>query len=141
MMKKIIFIFFFNFLISDVSEGIVLLPDFQQDVIVLININNEIINSWEVPGLIKAYLNPDSTIYTISRNNDNNFSMQLLNWGGESLWSYLLLKDICRLHHELKITPSGTLLCLCRETILAEDNLFFDGDLNIDKDTYTVTLK
>ena len=42
-------------------------------------------------------------------------------------------EDICRLHHEQKILPNGNILCLCRETISNEENIFFDNDLDIDK--------
>ena len=41
--------------------------------------------------------------------------------------------DICRLHHEQEILPNGNILCLCRETILNEENIFFDNNLDIDK--------
>ena len=55
--------------------------------------------------------------------NNENFFIQLIDWDGNQLWSYLLEEDICRLHHEQKILPNGNILCLCRETISNEENI------------------
>ena len=83
--------------------------------------------------MLKSYLNPDSSLYSFSRTNNQNFLIQLIDWDGDQLWSYLLEEQICRLHHEQEILPNGNILCLCRETISNEENIFFDNDLEIDK--------
>ena len=59
-------IFSFNLLISQISDGIVLLPDYEYDIAVLVDIDNEIINQWEIPNLLKAYLTPDSLLYSFT---------------------------------------------------------------------------
>jgi len=78
-------------------------------------------------------LNPDSSLYSFSRVNNNDFLIQLIDWDGNNLWTYLLENDVCRLHHEQEILPNGNILCLCRETITSQQNIFFEGDLDIDK--------
>jgi len=135
MKVKIILIITFsiNLLFSEISEGIVLLSDYDYEKAVLINIDNEIIQEWEIPRLLKSYLNQDSSLYSFSRVNNESFFIQLIDWDGNQLWSYLLEEDICRLHHEQEILPNGNILCLCRETISNEENIFFDNDLEIDK--------
>ena len=129
----LIMIFSFNLLISQISDGIVLLPDYQYDIAVLVDIDNEIINQWEIPELLKAYLTSDSLLYSFSRLDNNDFLIQLIDWDGNNLWTYLLENDVCRLHHEQEILPNGNILCLCRETITSQQNIFFEGDLDIDK--------
>ena len=129
----LIMIFSFNLLISQISDGIVLLPDYEYDIAVLVDIDNEIINQWEIPGLLKAYLTSDSLLYSFSRLDNNDFLIQLIGWDGNNLWTYLLENDFCRLHHEQEILPNGNILCLCRETITSQQNIFFEGDLDIDK--------
>ena len=129
----VIIIFSFNIVVSEISEGIVLLSDFQYDTAVLVDIDHEIINQWAIPNLVKSYLNPDSSLYSFSRVNNNDFLIQLIDWDGNNLWTYLLENDICRLHHEQEILPNGNILCLCRETITSQQNIFFEGDLDIDK--------
>ena len=129
----VIIIFSFNIVVSEISEGIVLLSDFQYDTAVLVDIDHEIINQWAIPNLLKSYLNPDSSLYSFSRVNNNDFLIQLIDWDGNNLWTYLLENDICRLHHEQEILPNGNILCLCRETITSQQNIFFEGDLDIDK--------
>ena len=71
MKVKIILIITFsiNLLFSEISEGIVLLSDYEYDKAVLINIDDEIIHQWDIPGLLKSYLNPDSSLYSFSRVN------------------------------------------------------------------------
>ena len=69
--------FSINLLFSEISEGIVLLSDYQYDKAVLINIDDEIINQWDIPGLLKSYLNPDSSLYSFSRVNNEEFFIQL----------------------------------------------------------------
>ena len=130
---KVILLLIFNIGISEISEGIVLLSDYQYDAAVLVGVDNEIMHQWEIPNLVKSYLNPDSTLYSFSRINNNDFLIQLIDWEGNDLWSYLLESDVCRLHHEQEILPNGNILCLCRETIASEQNIFFEGDLDVDK--------
>ena len=122
-----------NLLFSEISEGIVLLSDYKYDKAVLINIDDEIIHQWDIPSLLKSYLNPDSSLYSFSRVNNDEFFIQLIDWDGNQLWSYILEIEICRLHHELEILPNGNILCLCRETISHDENIFFHNDLDIDK--------
>ena len=114
-----------NLLFSEISEGIVLLSDYEYDKAVLINIDDEIIHQWDIPGLIKSYLNPDSSLYSFSRvNNEDYFLIQLIDWDGNQLWSYILEIEICRLHHELEILPNGNILCIFCETNLNQKNIF-----------------
>ena len=129
----LIIIFSYNIVVSEVSEGTVLLSDYEFDIAVLVDIDNEIINQWEISDLLKSYLNPDSSLYSFSRVDYNDFLIQLIDWDGNNLWTYLLENDVCRLHHELEILSNGNILCLCRETIPSQQNIFFDGDLEIDK--------
>ena len=129
----LIIIFSFNIVVSEISEGIVLLSDYEYDTAVLVDIDSEIINQWEIPNLIKSYLNSDSSLYSFSRVNNNDFLIKLIDWDGNNLWTYLLENDVCRLHHEQEILPNGNILCLCRETITSQQNIFFEGDLDIDK--------
>ena len=133
MIVILIIIFSFNIVVSEISEGIVLLSDYEYDTAVLVDIDSEIINQWEIPNLIKSYLNSDSSLYSFSRVNNNDFLIQLIDWDGNNLWTYLLENDVCRLHHEQEILPNGNILCLCRETITSQQNIFFEGDLDIDK--------
>ena len=72
MKVKIILIITFsiNLLFSEISEGKVLLSDYEYDKAVLINIDNEIIHQWEIPSLLKSYLNPDSSLYSFSKVNN-----------------------------------------------------------------------
>jgi len=135
MKVKIILLITFsiNLLFSEISEGIVLLSDYEYDKAVLINIDDEIIHQWDIPNLLKSYLNADSSLYSFSRVNNEEFFIQLIDWDGNQLWSYILEKEICRLHHEQEILPNGNILCLCRETISHDENIFFHNDLDIDK--------
>ena len=132
--KYYILLFSLNFLISEINEGIVLLSDYEYDTAVLVDIDNEIINQWEIPNLIKSYLNPDSSLYSFSRYNNDNL-IQLIDWDGNILWTYFLENEICRLHHEQEILPNGNILCLCRETIPSQQNVFFEGGRKCRKDT------
>jgi len=133
MKNLFIILFSLNLLISQASNGVVLLSDYEYDIAVLVDIDNEIVNQWEIPNLIKSYLNPDSTLYSFSRVDNNDFLIQLIDWDGNHLWTYLLENDVCSLHHEQEILPNGNILCLCRETIPDGLNVFFDNDLEIDK--------
>ena len=67
-----------NLLFSEISEGIVLLSDYQYDKAVLINIDDEIIHQWDIPGLLKSYLNPDSSLYSFSRVDNETFLIMAL---------------------------------------------------------------
>ena len=129
----LIIIFSFNIVVSEISEGIVLLSDYEYDTAVLVDVDSEIINQWQISSLIKSYLNSDSSLYSFSRVNNNDFLIKLIDWDGNNLWTYLLENDVCRLHHEQEILPNGNILCLCRETITSQQNIFFEGDLDIDK--------
>ena len=128
----LIMIFSINLLLSQMSDGIVLLPDYEYDTAVLVDIDNEIIHQWEIPNLLKAYLTPDSLLYSFSRFGNNNL-IEIIDWEGNNLWNYWVGDNVCRLHHEQKILSNGNILCLCRETIPSEQNIFFEGDLDIDK--------
>ena len=79
MKVKIILIITFsiNLLFSEISEGIVLLSDYEYDKAVLINIDDEIIHQWDIPNLLKSYLNADSSLYSFSRVNNEEFFIQL----------------------------------------------------------------
>ena len=78
MIVILIIIFSFNIVVSEISEGIVLLSDYEYDTAVLVDIDSEIINQWEIPNLIKSYLNSDSSLYSFSRINNNEFLIQLM---------------------------------------------------------------
>ena len=52
MIVILIIIFSFNIVVSEISEGIVLLSDYEYDTAVLVDIDSEIINQWEIPIFI-----------------------------------------------------------------------------------------
>jgi len=59
--------------------------------------------------------------------------MQKFNWEGSNLWTFVLDSDICRMHHEQLVLSNGNILALCRETITAEENIYMNIELDIDK--------
>ena len=72
--KYFIIIFLLNTLLnSEVNDGLVLISDFSAESVVLIDIDNNIVNSWEVNdyNLLRSYLTPDSILVTISKLNNS----------------------------------------------------------------------
>ena len=119
---------------SEVNDGLVLISDFTTESVVLIDIDNNIVNSWEVNdyNLLRSYLTPDSILVTISKLN-NLPVLQKYDWDGLLLWTFIFEEGECLIHHEQVILPNGNILAICKETIIAEENIYFNEDLVIDK--------
>ena len=116
------------------NDGLVLISDFSSETIVLIDIDNNIVNSWEVNdyNLLRSYLTPDSILVTISKLN-NLPVLQKYDWDGLLLWTFIFEEGECLIHHEQVILPNGNILAICKETIIAEENIYFNDDIVIDK--------
>ena len=119
---------------SEVNDGLVLISDFSTETIVLIDIDNNIVNFWEVNDydLLRSYLTPDSILVTISKLN-NLPVLQKYDWDGLLLWTFIFEEGECLIHHEQVILPNGNILAICKETIIAEENIYFNEDIVIDK--------
>ena len=59
--------------------------------------------------------------------------LQKYNWDGLLLWTFIFEEGECLIHHEQVILPNGNILAICKETIIAEENIYFNEDLVIDK--------
>ena len=123
-----------SFLKTEVNDGLVLISDFSTESVVLVDIENNIVNSWEVNdyNLLRSYLTPDSILVTISKLN-NLPVLQKYDWDGLLLWTFIFEEGECLIHHEQVILPNGNILAICKETIIAEENIYFNEDLVIDK--------
>ena len=119
---------------SEVNDGLVLISDFTTESVVLIDIDNNIVNSWEVNdyNLLRSYLTPDSILVTISKLN-NLPVLQKYDWDGLLLWTFIFDEGECIIHHEQVILPNGNILAICKETIIAEENIYFNENIVIDK--------
>jgi len=133
--KYFIIIFLLNTLLnSEVNDGLVLISDFSAESVVLIDIDNNIVNSWEISdyNLFRSYLTPDSILVAISKL-DNIPILQKYDWDGSILWTFMLEEGECIMHHEQVILPNGNILAICKETITSEDNFYSNEDFKIDK--------
>ena len=119
---------------SEVNDGLVLISDFMTESVVLIDIDNNIVNSWEINdfNFFRSYLTSDSILVAISKFN-NLPILQKYNWNGIALWTYMFEEGECLMHHEQVILPNGNILAICKETIIAEENIYFNEDIVIDK--------
>ncbi|SVE37878.1 uncharacterized protein METZ01_LOCUS490732, partial [marine metagenome] len=119
---------------SEVNDGLVLISDFTTESVVLIDIDNNIVNSWEINdfNFFRSYLTADSILVAISKSN-NIPVLQKYTWDGIVLWTYMFEVGECIMHHEQVILPNGNILAICKETIIAEENIYFNEDLVIDK--------
>ena len=59
--------------------------------------------------------------------------LQKYNWDGLLLWTFIFEEGECLIHHEQVILPNGNILAICKETIIAEENIYYNEDLVIDK--------
>ena len=59
--------------------------------------------------------------------------LQKYNWDGLLLWTFIFEEGECLIHHEQVILPNGNILAICKETIIAEENIYFNEDIVIDK--------
>ena len=59
--------------------------------------------------------------------------LQKYDWDGLLLWTFIFEEGECLIHHEQVILPNGNILAICKETIIAEENIYFNEDLVIDK--------
>jgi len=71
-------------------------------------------------------------LVTISKLN-NLPVLQKYNWDGLLLWTFIFEEGECLIHHEQVILPNGNILAICKETIIAGENIYFNEDLVIDK--------
>jgi len=119
---------------SEVNDGLVLISDFTTESVVLIDIDNSIVNSWEINDFdfFRSYLTSDSILVAISKFN-NIPVLQKYTWDGIVLWTYMFEVGECIMHHEQAILPNGNILAICKETISAGENIYFNEDIVIDK--------
>ena len=119
---------------SEVNDGLVLISDFTTESVVLIDIDNNIVNSWEINdfNFFRSYITSDSILVAISKFN-NIPVLQKYTWDGIALWTYMFEVGECIMHHEQVILPNGNILAICKETIIAEENIYFNEDIVIDK--------
>ena len=59
--------------------------------------------------------------------------LQKYDWDGLLLWTFIFEEGECLIHHEQVILPNGNILAICKETIIAEENIYFNEDIVIDK--------
>ncbi|SVC30422.1 uncharacterized protein METZ01_LOCUS283276, partial [marine metagenome] len=121
-------------MISEVNDGVVLISDFSTESVVLIDIENDIVNSWEISNFnfFRSYLTPDSILVAISKS-DNIPVLQKYDWDGFALWTFMFEEGECIMHHEQVVLPNGNILAICKETIIAEENIYFNEEMVIDK--------
>ena len=119
---------------SEVNDGVVLISDFSTESVVLIDIENDIVNSWEISNFnfFRSYLTPDSILVAISKS-DNIPVLQKYDWDGFALWTFMFEEGECIMHHEQVVLPNGNILAICKETIIAEENIYFNEEMVIDK--------
>ena len=119
---------------SEVNDGLVLISDFTAESVVLINTDNNIVNSWEINdfNFFRSYLTPDSILVAISKSG-NIPVLQKYTWDGSALWTYIFEEGECIMHHEQVILPNGNILAICKETIIAEENIYSNENISMDK--------
>ena len=68
---QIIIISIFGILISEVNDGLVLIPDYDLNISALVDSNQNTVNYWEFNDydFIKSYLTTDSLLFAFSRSN------------------------------------------------------------------------
>ena len=133
--KYIIIILLLNTLLnSEVNDCLVLNSDFTAESVVLINTDNNIVNSWEINdfNFFRSYLTSDSILVTISKSNNIPVLLKYT-WDGIALRTYMFEEGECIMHHEQEILPNGNILAICRETIIAEENIYFNENIVMDK--------
>ena len=134
-MNNIIIILLLNTLLNaEINDGLVLISDFTTNSVVLIDTDNYIVNSWEISDydFFRAYLTPDSILIAFSKL-DNIPIIQKFDWDGSVIWNFIFEEGECKMHHEQVILPNGNIIAICREKIIADENIYFNGDIVIDK--------
>ncbi|SVB21530.1 uncharacterized protein METZ01_LOCUS174384, partial [marine metagenome] len=83
-------------MIAEVNDGLVLISDYSTNNVALINIDNTLVNTWEINdyNFFRAYLTPDSILVTLSKS-DNLPVLQKYDWNGLILWSFIFQEDEC----------------------------------------------
>ncbi|SVC43651.1 uncharacterized protein METZ01_LOCUS296505, partial [marine metagenome] len=120
---------------AEINDGLVLISDFTTDSVVLIDIDNNIVHSWEIGSdydFFRSYLTSDSILVAFSKS-DNIPVIQKFDWDGSIIWTFIFEEGECKMHHEQVILPNGNIIAICRETIIADENIYFNGDIVIDK--------
>ena len=122
-MKHIFFLaLLLSFIFSDVFEGVTLISGRGDNLTILINNNNDTLNTWEsIPSANSiCYLNPDSTLVcphlkidAINTSDGGRFTKY--SWDSEVLWDYELPDSICLPHHDIAVLPNGNILSICTE--------------------------
>ncbi|SVC08710.1 uncharacterized protein METZ01_LOCUS261564, partial [marine metagenome] len=119
---------------SEVNDGLVLISDFTTESVVLIDIDNNIVNSWVISDFdfFRSYLTPDSILVAISKSNHIPV-LQKYDWDGFELWTYMFESGECIMHHQQVIMPNGNILAICKEIIVPEENIYYNEEIVIDK--------
>ena len=134
-MNNIIIILLLNTLLNaEINDGLVLISDFSTNSVVLIDTDNYIVNSWEISDydFFRSYLTSDSILVAFSKL-DNIPIIQKFDWDGSVIWNFIFEEGECKMHHEQVILPNGNIIAICREKIIADENIYFNGDIVIDK--------
>ena len=135
-MIKNLFIMICGFLLSEVSEGMVLISDPNFNKASLVDTDQNINNVWGPfdDNLLNSYLTTDGILVAIFKSENNNSTIfQKLDWNSNIIWEYTMPYEVCAIHHQQTILPNGNILAVCRETINAENNIYMNIDLDIDK--------
>jgi len=120
---------------SQTYQGYILIyPHNQPDVFLLDNCG-EIVHTWEGeegfrPGNVAELLEDGRLVRTRRPAvfatdpiwaGGGGAIIDILSWEGDILWSYELNNEEARLHHDIAVTPSGTILAIAWEYISAEE--------------------
>ena len=133
--SNIIIILLLNTLLNaDINDGLVLISDFSTESVVLIDTDNNIVNSWEISdyNFFRSYLTSDSILVAFSKL-DNIPVIQKFDWDNSVIWTFIFEEGECKMHHEQVILPNGNIIAICREIIVADENIYFNEDIVIDK--------
>jgi len=144
-------------------DGYNLLYAHNQSNVYLLNNCGEIVHTWEdeapwVPGNT-AYLTEGGLLYKTKRASNvgqdaifaggGGATIEIRDWDNNLIWTYTLNTETARLHHDIAVTPEGTVLAIAWElktnldctaagrdiSTLAQDKMWPDYILEIDPTT------
>ncbi|WP_411895999.1 aryl-sulfate sulfotransferase [Winogradskyella sp. A2] len=150
MIKKLLYLLFFSSLFcysqntvgtisitNDVYEGYTLFSVHTK--VYLINNCGEVINEWNsayLPGS-SVYLLPNGNILRAGRLEDGSSNIgfggqggivELFDWDGNIIWSYIYSTNELRQHHEAHPLPNGNVLILAATVVSGDDAIDFGRD-------------
>jgi len=124
----IIFILFFQFIVTAPFEGLTLITTMgggqNSSETYLIDNEENIINSWshDSGSASVGYLSRDSILFLPSKlgqgggNGPAGGLFQKIDWDGNIIWQWEMPTDICIPHHDITILPNENILLICEET-------------------------